>query len=72
MALFIIEKYWLERKSVATLTGKASRVRMRIEDKGVRIPLTSVCVLVGVFVLGMYLLVPWAPASSSGAGTSPW
>ncbi len=58
MALFIIEKYWLERKSVATLTGKASRVRMRIEDKGVRIPLTSVCVLVGVFVLGMYLLVP--------------
>ncbi|MDO4546910.1 MAG: iron ABC transporter permease [Clostridia bacterium] len=58
MVLFIIEKYWLERKSVATLTGKASRARMRIEDRGVRIPLTSLCVLVGVFVLGMYLLVP--------------
>lgn len=58
MVLFIIEKYWLERKSVATLSGKASRVRMPIEDRSVRIPLTAGCVLVGLFVLAMYLLVP--------------
>lgn len=58
MALFIVEKYWLERKSVATLSGKASRARARIEDRGVRIPLTSACVFVGVFVLAMYMLVP--------------
>ena len=58
MVLFIIEKYFLERKSVATLTGKASRVRMQIEDRSVRIPTTLLCSLVGLFVIGMYAMVP--------------
>ena len=47
MILFVIEKYYLERRSVATLTGKASRVRMQIEDRSVRIPTTLLCSLVG-------------------------
>lgn len=58
MILFIIEKYFLERRSVATLTGKASRVRMQIEDRSVRIPTTAMCSLVGLFVIGMYVMVP--------------
>jgi iron(III) transport system permease protein len=58
MILFIIEKYYLERRSVATLTGKASRVRMQIEDRSVRIPTTLLCSLVGLFVIGMYAMVP--------------
>jgi len=58
MVLFIIEKYFLERKSVATLTGKASRVRMQIEDASVRIPTTILCSLVGIFVISMYIMVP--------------
>ena len=58
MILFIIEKYFLERKSVATLTGKASRVRMQIEDRSVRIPTTALCAFVGLFVIGMYAMVP--------------
>ncbi len=58
MILFIIEKYFLESKSVATLTGKASRVRMQIEERSVRIPTTLVCSLVGLFVIGMYAMVP--------------
>lgn len=58
MVLFIIEKYFLERRSVATLTGKASRVRMQIEDRSVRIPTTALCSLVGLFVIGMYIMVP--------------
>ena len=58
MILFIIEKYYLERRSVATLTGKASRVRMQIEDRSVRIPTTLMCSLVGLFVIGMYAMVP--------------
>lgn len=58
MILFIIEKYFLERKSVATLTGKASRARMQIEDASVRIPTTLLCSLVGLFVIGMYAMVP--------------
>ena len=59
MGLFLMEKYYLERKSVATLTGKASRERALMNDKSVRIPLISFCVTVTVFVLIMYALVPF-------------
>ena len=58
MGLFVLEKYYLERKSVATLTGKASRERQMITDKAVRYPLITVCMLITVFVLIMYALVP--------------
>ena len=58
MILFVVEKYVLERRSVATLSGKASRVRMQIEDRSVRIPTTLLCSLVGIFVIGMYAMVP--------------
>ena len=54
-----MEKYYLERKSVATLTGKASRERALMNDKSVRIPLIAFCVTVTVFVLIMYALVPF-------------
>lgn len=57
MSLFIIEKYWLERKSVATLTGKASRGRTLMTDRAVRIPLVFFCTLISAFVLIMYVLV---------------
>lgn len=58
MGLFVLEKYWLERKSVATLTGKASRERALMTDKSVRYPLVTICTLLTIFVLVMYLLVP--------------
>ena len=57
MGLFIVEKYWLERKSVATLTGKASRERMAISDRSVRIPLVTLCVAISLFVIVLYVLV---------------
>ncbi|HOV62361.1 MAG TPA: ABC transporter permease subunit, partial [Spirochaetia bacterium] len=58
MGLFILEKYWLERKSVATLSGKASRERVLITDASVRKPLVTVCTVIMIFVLIMYTLVP--------------
>jgi len=58
LILFVIAKYYLERRSVATLTGKASPVCMQIEDRTVRIPATLLCSLVGQFVIGMYAMVP--------------
>ena len=58
IVLFTLEKYWLERKSVATLTGKASRMRQPIEDKSVVVPLVTFCLLISVFVIGMYALIP--------------
>ncbi|ERK04651.1 ABC transporter permease [Treponema socranskii] len=57
MSLFIVEKYRLERKSVATLTGKASRERMRIKDKSVRVPLVTISIVISLFVIVLYVLV---------------
>ncbi|MBQ3424027.1 MAG: iron ABC transporter permease [Clostridia bacterium] len=56
--LFMLEKYWLERKSVATLSGKASRMRQPITEKSVTVPLVTFCMLISVFVIGMYALIP--------------
>lgn len=57
MVMFIIQKYVLERKSAATLTGKASRQRMLITDNSVRIPLSLLCGVIAVFVVVMYVCV---------------
>ena len=59
LVLFLIQKYILEKKTAATLTGKASRGRMLIEDKSVRYPLSILCVAVSVFVILMYIAVPF-------------
>ena len=59
LILFLIQKYVLEKKTAATLTGKASRGRMLIEDRSVRYPLTVLCTLVSVFVILMYIAVPF-------------
>ena len=58
LGMFAVQKYYLERKTAATLTGKASRGRMLITDKSVKIPLTVLCALVALFVIMMYLCVP--------------
>ena len=58
LALFAVQKYYLERKTAATLTGKASRGRMLITDRSVRVPLTVLCSLVALFVIMMYICVP--------------
>ena len=59
LAMFAVQKYYLEKKTAATLTGKASRVRMLIEDKSVTIPLTIFCSLAAIFVISMYVCVPF-------------
>ena len=58
LAMFAVQKYYLERKTAATLTGKASRGRMLITDRSVKVPLTLLCSLVAIFVIMMYLCVP--------------
>ena len=58
LMMFIVQKYWLEAKSTATLTGKASRQRMLITDKSVTRPLTAFCLIVASFVVMMYICVP--------------
>ncbi|MCQ2453591.1 MAG: iron ABC transporter permease [Clostridia bacterium] len=59
LVLFLIQKYYLEKKTAQTLTGKASRARMLIEDKSVRYPLSTLCSLVSIFVVLLYVAVPF-------------
>lgn len=59
LAMYLVQKYVLEKKTAATLTGKASRARMLIEDKSVTIPLTVLCSLIAMFVIMMYICVPF-------------
>lgn len=59
LILFFIQKYYLEKKTAATLTGKASRVRMPITDKSVTVPLTTICTLLAAFVVIMYIMIPF-------------
>ena len=57
--MFVLQKYWLERKSYATLTGKASRERMMIEDKSVSIPLFAICAVITVCIIVLYAMIPF-------------
>ena len=59
LIMFIVQKYYLEAKSTATLSGKASRQRMLIEDRSVTVPLTILCSLLALFVCLMYICVPF-------------
>ena len=58
LLMFAVQKYYLEAKTAATLTGKASRARMLMEDKSVKVPLTILCTLAAIFVILMYICVP--------------
>ncbi len=58
LVMFGVQKYYLEAKTAATLTGKASRGRMLIEERSVTVPLTVLCGLAAFFVIMMYLCVP--------------
>lgn len=57
--LFMVQKYYLEAKTAATLTGKASRPRQAITERSVTLPLSTLCVLVSTFVILMYIAIPF-------------
>ena len=57
--MFFVQKYVLEAKATATLSGKASRQRMLITDTSVRVPLTVMCSAIAIFVIAMYICVPY-------------
>ena len=59
LVLFLIQKYYLEKKTSQTLTGKASRARTLITDRSVRLPLVFLCSLVSIFVMLLYISVPF-------------
>ena len=72
LAMFVVQKYVLEARATATLTGKASRARMLITDNSVRIPLSILCAAVALFVVLMYICVPFKTWGYDFTLTTKW
>ena len=58
MLLFIVSKYWVEKKVYITVTGKASRERVPIHEKTVVWPIAGTCYAIATIVLSLYILIP--------------
>lgn len=58
IVLFILSKYWVERKVYVTVTGKASRERTLISDRCVVWPVAGFCYLISTAVILLYVLIP--------------
>ena len=58
LAAYLLQKYWVGRKSYVTVTGKPARAREPIQDPVLTVPLFIVCGLISALVLVLYLLVP--------------
>mgnify|MGYP003586289519 CR=1 FL=1 len=58
--LFILSKYWLEKKVYITITGKSSRERAMIADRHIVWPIAGTCYLITFIVLCIYILIPIA------------
>ncbi len=56
--LFVLEKFWIEKKSYVTVTGKASRERDVITEKHIVWPIDIACLLIAIFVISFYALIP--------------
>ena len=60
MILFVISKYWVEKKTYITVLGKSSRERTMIKDPGIVIPVAGFCFLITAIVISIYVLIPIA------------
>ena len=57
VAVFIVQKVYLDKKSFVTLTGKASREREQISDKGIMVTCNVLSLLVCFVVLLFYVFM---------------
>lgn len=60
MILFVISKYWVEKKTYITVLGKSSRERTMINDPAIVWPVAGFCFLVTLIVMAIYILIPIA------------
>ena len=58
MCLYALSKLWVEKKTFVTITGKASRERVLIDEPHIAKPLSFSCLFVAVIVIGLYILIP--------------
>lgn len=58
LLLFIFSKYYLERKSYVTVTGKTAKERVLIEEKHIRLPISFLCTFISIVIVMLYALIP--------------
>ncbi len=58
ISMFAFQRYYINSKSYITVTGKASRERDMIKDKGIVAIATTIISTLSLCVIGMYILIP--------------
>lgn len=56
---YLIQKYWVSKKSYVTVTGKPTQGNIKINEKYIVYPLFALCLIITVFVLLFYGSVFW-------------
>lgn len=56
---FIIQKYWVSKKSFVSVTGKPTRGGGRIRSKKIIIPLFIICLILSIVIIVLYATVVW-------------
>lgn len=57
--MFVLQKYWVGNKSYVTVTGKPSRQRDYISEKSITVPIETLCYLICLFIMILYILIPY-------------
>lgn len=58
LILFLLSKYYFDRKSYVTVTGKTAKKRVMIDEPKIKIPLSVLSGLISLFITILYILIP--------------
>jgi len=58
VSAFLLQKFYIGKKSYITVTGKVSRKRELIDDKSIVKPMSLAITIISLFVGAMYILIP--------------
>lgn len=51
---YLLNKYWVNKKSFVTVTGKPTQARKLIKDSYIKYPLFIFCIIIGLIILLLY------------------
>ncbi len=73
MAVYLLQRYWVSRKSYVTITGKAgAQSTVKSVAPWARIPLLTICLVVAVVILYFYLLLFYASVVVALGANHAW
>jgi len=58
ISMFVIQRYYINKKSYITVTGKVSRARDLVKDRVITVPVFITLITLTLFVILMYILIP--------------